>query len=285
MTAAAGAETIVAARGSPDGFAECPVANEAYEQTPTPPLKLFAFGAYAMIGVIVLTGLGVWQLERRVWKLDLINRVQQRVYAAPVPAPGPSSWPRISAADDAYRHIQVAGHFLDSRETLVRAVTERGGGYWVLAPFRTANGFTVLVNRGFIPADQAQWNLRATQAQHETVLTGLLRQTEPDGAFLQQNDPAADRWYSRDVAAITAARGIEKAAPYFIDVDSSADPAASPVGGLTVIAFPNNHLVYALTWFALAVMLTGWSLYVTQQEWRIRRIPGRTTTVNADRVP
>jgi surfeit locus 1 family protein len=264
MTAAAGAEAIVAARGS--------VGNEAHERTPTPALKLFAFAASATIGVAVLMGLGVWQLERRVWKLDLISRVEQRVHAAPVSAPGPASWPRINAADDAYRRVRVTGHFLGARETLVQAVTERGGGYWVVAPFRAMEGFTVLVNRGFVPADRAQSELRAAEAPGETTLTGLLRVTEPGGAFLRHNDPAADRWYSRDVAAIAAARGIQEVAPYFIDADRSADPAAFPVGGLTVIAFPNNHLLYALTWFGLAAMLAGWSLYVAILEWRLRRI-------------
>jgi surfeit locus 1 family protein len=265
MTAAAGAEAIVAARGS--------VGNEAHERTPTPALKLFAFAASATIGVAVLMGLGVWQLERRVWKLDLISRVEQRVHAVAVSAPGPSSWPRINATDDAYRRVRVTGHFLGARDTLVQAVTERGGGYWVVAPFRAMEGFTVLVNRGFVPTDRVESELRAAQAPAETTLTGFLRVTEPGGAFLRHNDPAADRWYSRDVAAIAAARGIQKVAPYFIDVDPSADPTALPVGGLTIIAFPNNHLLYALTWFGLAVMLAGWSLYVALQEWRLRKVP------------
>jgi surfeit locus 1 family protein len=269
MTATAGAEAIVAARGS--------VGNEAHERTPAPALKLFAFGAFAIIGTAVLIGLGVWQVERRVWKLDLISRVEQRVHAAPVSAPGPSSWSRINASDDAYRHVRVTGHFLGARETLVQAVTERGGGYWVVAPFRAIEGFTVLVNRGFVPADRAESELRAAVDPGETTLTGLLRVTEPGGAFLRHNDPAADRWYSRDVTAIAAARGIQQVAPYFIDVDRSADPAALPVGGLTVIAFPNNHLLYALTWFGLAAMLTGWSLYVALQEWRLRRIRAVST--------
>lgn len=268
MTAAARAEATVAARGSPDRFA----GDEAHERTPTPLLKLLAFGAFATIGVAVLMGLGVWQIERRVWKLDLISRVEQRVHAAPVSAPGPSSWPHINATDDAYRRVRVTGRFLGAPETLVRAVTERGGGYWDIAPFRTSDGFTVLVNRGFIPTDQAEGEQRVTQAPGETTLTGLLRVTEPGGAFLRHNDPADDRWYSRDVAAIAATRGIEEVAPYFIDADASADPAALPVGGLTVIAFPNNHLVYALTWFGLAVMLAGCSLYVALREWRLRRI-------------
>jgi surfeit locus 1 family protein len=272
MTAAAGAEATVAARGAPDRFAERSAGDEAHERTPTPLLKLFAFGAFATIGVAVLMGLSVWQLERRVWKLDLISRVVQRVHAAPVSAPGPSSWPHINATDDAYRRVSVTGRFFGARETLVQAVTERGGGYWVVAPFRAMEGFTVLVNRGFVPTDRAEGELRAIQAPDETTLTGFLRVTEPGGAFLRHNDPAADRWYSRDVAAIAAIRGIEEIAPYFIDADASADPAALPIGGLTVIAFPNNHLVYALTWFGLAVMLAGWLLYVALQEWRFRRI-------------
>jgi surfeit locus 1 family protein len=270
MTAADGAAAIVAARGSRDCFAEGSVGYGAQERTPA--LKLFAFGAFATIGAAVLIGLGLWQLERRVWKLDLISRVEQRVHAAPVSAPGPSLWPRVNAADDAYRRVRVTGHFLGARETLVQAVTERGGGYWVVAPFRAEEGFTVLVNRGFVPADRDGWQSRAVQPPGQTTLTGLLRVTEPGGAFLRHNDPAADRWYSRDVAAIAAARGIQKVAPYFIDVDRSADPAALPVGGLTVFAFPNNHLLYALTWFGLAVMLAGWSLYAALQEWRLRRI-------------
>ncbi|HEY0235811.1 MAG TPA: SURF1 family protein [Afipia sp.] len=224
---------------------------------------------FAVLGVAVLLALGVWQLERRTWKLDLIQRVDQRVHAAPVAAPGPGSWPGINAADDSYRHVQVRGHFIEGRETLVQAVTELGGGYWLLAPFRTADGFTVLVNRGYVPADRSRQSIAGLD--NETTLTGLLRITEPGGGFLRRNDPANDRWYSRDVAAISAARGIQDVAPYFIDADASANATGFPVGGLTVIAFANNHLVYALTWFALAAMLAGWSFYVVRQEWRLRR--------------
>ncbi|MEI9981993.1 MAG: SURF1 family protein [Aliidongia sp.] len=204
----------------------------------------------ALIGIAILIALGVWQLERRSWKLDLIDRVGQRVHAPPVAAPGPTDWPDIGAARDEYRHVSVSGHFTDAPATLVQAVTELGGGYWVLTPFRTADGFTILVNRGFVPPDR-----RDVPASDETAVTGLLRLTEPKGGFLRANDPGQDRWYSRDVAAIAAARGLNDVAPYFIDEDAGADPASFPRGGLTVIDFPNNHLVYALTWFVLALML------------------------------
>ncbi|RTL51910.1 MAG: SURF1 family protein [Bradyrhizobiaceae bacterium] len=216
----------------------------------------------------MLLALGVWQLERRIWKLDLIQRVDQRVRAEPVAAPGPESWQHINASDDAYRHVRVTGHFMPGHDTLVQAVTELGGGYWLLSPFQTTDGFRVLVNRGFVPPDRSQWQIDNATGP-DIALTGLLRISEPGGGFLRHNDPASGRWYSRDVAAIAAARNIDGVAPYFIDADASAQ-GGFPAGGLTVIAFPNNHLVYALTWFSLAAMLAGWSFYALRQEYLLR---------------
>jgi surfeit locus 1 family protein len=238
-------------------------------------VRFFTFSVLLLTGIAVLIGLGVWQLERRIWKLDLIAQVERRVHAEPVAAPGTSSWPHINAADDAYRRVRVTGHFTGDRGTLVQAVTEFGGGYWVLAPFRTDGGFTVFVNRGFVPTDEAQPFLKDQEPGTKTSLTGLLRVSEPGGAFLRHNDPAADRWYSRDVRAIAAARGIGEVAPYFIDADASDNREGAPVGGLTVISFPNNHLIYALTWFGLAALLIGWTIYLGRQEWRASRASRR----------
>jgi surfeit locus 1 family protein len=125
----------------------------------------------------------------------------------------------------------------------------------VLTPLVTDRGFTVLVNRGFVPTDRKSW---ARDAAAVTI-TGLLRISEPKGGFLRSNDPAAGRWYSRDVPAIAATRSLGTVAPYFIDADASSG-TGWPRGGLTVVAFPNNHLQYALTWFAMAALLAGVSL-------------------------
>ena len=88
-------------------------------------------------------------------------------------------------------------------------------------------------------------------------ITGLLRISEPKGGFLRNNVPQHNRWYSRDVAAIATARGLHDVAPFFVDADAGSQSAGGPIGGLTVVRFPNNHLIYALTWFALAFMLAG----------------------------
>ncbi|MCJ9703202.1 MULTISPECIES: SURF1 family protein [unclassified Bradyrhizobium] len=217
----------------------------------------------SLTAFVALIALGVWQIERRAWKLALIDRVEQRVHAPAAPIPSPASWPSISAANDEYRHVSVTGRFLHDRETLVQAVTEEGPGYWVLTPLLRDDGMQVLINRGFVPSERRDASSRQSGNPDGPVeITGLLRMTEPKGGFLRNNVPQHNRWYSRDVAAIAAARGLHEVAPFFVDAGAGSQIAGGPIGGLTVIRFPNNHLIYALTWFALAFMLAG-KLFVT----------------------
>ncbi|GGE32000.1 SURF1-like protein [Agaricicola taiwanensis] len=253
-------------------MAQAPGDRTERHRRPRSALALSIMGLLAALGVVVLTGLGLWQVERRAWKLDLIARVDARIHAAPVAAPGPASWPQMTAAGAEYRKVQVRGRFLHDREVLVQAVTDFGGGFWVMTPLATSEGFTVFVNRGFVPTDRRAASSRMEgQVEGETTVTGLLRLSEPGGAFLRSNDPAADRWYSRDVAAMAQSRDIDEAAPYFIDADRTANPGGLPVGGLTVVRFYNNHLVYLLTWFALDAMLVGAIIFVAYDERRLRR--------------
>jgi surfeit locus 1 family protein len=212
----------------------------------------------SLTAFFVLIALGAWQVERRAWKLALIDRVEQRVHAPAQPAPSPASWRMISTANDEYRHVTVTGRFLHDHETLVQAVTEEGPGYWVLTPLRRDDGTQVLINRGFVPSERRDASTRhGGNPDRRVEITGLLRITEPKGGFLRNNVPQHNRWYSRDVAAIAAARGLTEVAPFFVDADAGSQTAGGPIGGLTVVSFPNNHLIYALTWFALAFMLAG----------------------------
>lgn len=241
--------------------------REASNRSTAKFVLLLALCCAAFAGFV---SLGVWQVHRRAWKLALIEHVNARVHAAPAPAPGPDAWRSITADKDAYRHVSVTGRYENDRETLVQANTELGPGFWVLTPFTTTRGFTLLVNRGFVPpGHRAAASRRDAQIAGVTTVTGLLRVTEPGGAFLRHNAPAADRWYSRDVAAIAKAQGLGTIAPYFIDADRTALPADAPVGGLTVVHFRNAHLQYALTWFGLALLtLVGAALLIRD---RVRR--------------
>lgn len=222
-----------------------------------------------LVLTLVFLALGIWQVQRLFWKLDLIARVDARVQADPVPAPSRADWTSVTAAKDEYRHVRVVGAFDHGKAVLVQAVTERGAGFWVVTPLKRDDGFTVLINRGFVPAEQRDDSSRAAGDVPGPVdVIGLLRVTEPGGGFLRSNDPSHDRWFSRDVAAIAVAKNLKDVAPYFIDADATPNPGGLPVGGMTVVTFRNSHLVYALTWFALALMSAGAAFAVHRQRFR-----------------
>lgn len=252
----------------------------------------------AAVAVLLLLALGTWQIFRLQWKLDLIEKVDTRVHATPVAVPEPAQWAQVNAANDEYRHVALTGVYLPEYTTRVQATTDLGSGYWLLTPMCVRGGIdgghVVIVNRGYIGQEAAKRlpsvatfsgatsagkSVCATVADRAPVtITGLLRLPETGRAFLRHNDPANNRWYARDVAAIAQARGFDAAmvAPFFVDADKGQEPPAEdealrPVGGLTVISFTNNHLVYALTWYALALMAAGAFIWVARDDKRRQR--------------
>jgi len=231
----------------------------------------------ALVGTALFLGflaLGTWQVERRAWKLALIERVDQRVHAAPVALPPASRWPEVNAAEHEYLPVALQGRWLPDKTVLTQAATELGAGFWVITPLQQADGTQVLVNRGFVPQEQrAQW-LAAVPPEGPSAVQGLLRMSEPAGGFLRANDPAQQRWHSRDVAAIAQALQLPRAAPFFVDagLPGAKLGAGWPRAGLTVVRFRNTHLVYALTWYGLALMVVAAFWTVARYERRLSRI-------------
>lgn len=232
---------------------------------------------------VVFVVLGSWQVYRYGVRTHLAQTIAARVHASPVPAPGPAAWPRIRAGHLQFLHVEVHGRFIGARQTLVHGTSRLGYGYWVLAPLRATRGFTVLVNRGWIPPGLPQQAAYAQAAPPagEVEVSGLLRLTEPGGGFLRHNQPRADQWHSRDVAAIAAARGLpaDEVAPYFVDADRAPGAARWPAAGLTVIAFYNESKWYAAIWYLLAAgMLLGGAIAVRyeRRDARIDKRPWQT---------
>ncbi|WP_319518321.1 SURF1 family protein [uncultured Martelella sp.] len=215
--------------------------------------RLIAITAIAAVIFAGFVALGVWQVYRLQWKLDLIAAVDARVEAPAVPAPGPDAWPEITRDKDAYRHVTVTGKLLNSQEVQIYYSTELGPGFFVMTPLLRPDGTYVLINRGFVPEEKRDPATR-TAPEGEVTINGLLRMSEDKGwLFSRANDPENGNWYRRDVQSIMATKGLLPAAPYFIDADNTANPGGYPIGGLTVVKFRNAHLSYALTWFAMAL--------------------------------
>lgn len=204
---------------------------------------------------IVLTclGLGVWQLERLQGKRALIA-LRQAAVAAPPVAP-PQNLEQARGME--FRHVADQGVFLNDKELYLGATSAHGGaaGFDVFTPLRETNGRVVFVNRGFVPNERKDpATRRAGQIEAAIRLNGLLRvphENKPSW-FLPDNRPDLNYWFWVDLSAMAKANGLDDVAPFYIDADATPNPGGWPQGGVTPLELPNNHLQYAITWFALA---------------------------------
>ncbi|HEX5211899.1 MAG TPA: SURF1 family protein [Pseudolabrys sp.] len=231
---------------------------------------------FALAGVAILIGLGIWQLDRKVWKENLIATITARIERAPQPLPAPADWARLTPVADEYRHVTFPAEFLPGQEALVYTAGSafrpdvHGAGYWVFAPARLAGGSIVVINRGFVPADRKDAAARGQGAPQKSVdIVGVMRWPDQPGLFTPQAEPQNNVWYLRDSTAIAAAKTWNTSAPFYIEQESPAPPGDLPKPGKLTVALPDNHLQYAITWFALALGLTG--VYVTWLTGRLRR--------------
>lgn len=209
----------------------------------------------------VLLSLGVWQLHRLAWKNGLIAQIEARAKAPPSPLPSMAEWPNLSPEDYEYRHVAFDGRFENDKEALVfhpSGGPKREPGYLVLTPLRLPGGGYVIVDRGFVPDDRKDRSARAEgEIEGDVHVSGLMRQPEARNLFTPTDEPDLGRFFTRDPAKIAAHFGLRQAAPFSVDADDEPVPGGWPKGGATALAFPNNHLSYAFTWFGLALGLAG----------------------------
>jgi surfeit locus 1 family protein len=231
---------------------------------------------FAIVGVVILIGLGVWQLDRKTWKENLIANVTQRIARAPQDLPPRASWPQLAQNGSEFRRVAFPAEFLEGQEALVYTAGSpfrsnvKGPGYWVFAPAQLAGGSIVVINRGFVPLERKHPVTRPDGTPHGIVeIVGVMRWPETRGLFTPADDPNTNVWYLRDPKAIAAAKKWVTAAPFYIDQESPVPPGGLPLPGKLDVQLPDNHLQYAITWFGLALALAG--VYVAWLAGRLRR--------------
>jgi surfeit locus 1 family protein len=220
---------------------------------------------FAIAGFAILLSLGVWQLERKTWKENLIATLDARIAAPPHALP---QSPHQSA--DEFSRVRLHGTFVPGESALVFTSGSAlrpdisSPGYWVLSPLRTDDGRIVVVNRGYV----ARKDGIAPPPSGDVDLTGALRWPDESGMFTPANDSQHNLWYSRDPVAIAAAKGWGQVMPFFVEQETP-QLANAPRAGPLVVHLRDNHLQYAITWFGLAGGLAG--VYLVWLRGRLRR--------------
>jgi cytochrome oxidase assembly protein ShyY1 len=220
--------------------------------------------AFAALGLAVLIGLGIWQLERKAWKEALIAAMAERRVAEPAALPPPSDWAALTQANAEFRRVRLrvtpAGNdalVYTSGSALRDDV--KTPGYFVFTPARLADGGSIVINRGYVPGKSYA---RLDGAQE---IVGSLRWPEPPSWFVTDRD-SSGIWYVRDPVAMARAQGWGEVAPFYVEQEAPLPPGGLPHPAALNVRLRNDHLQYALTWFSLAAVLVV--MFVI---WAVRR--------------
>jgi surfeit locus 1 family protein len=221
--------------------------------------------------LVVLIGLGVWQLQRLQWKEGLIAEIEARVHAKPISLDDAVARAR-AGQDVSYLRVRVDGKFDNGKERYLFALSDGAPGWHVITPLTTPEGEVVLIDRGFVPDAFKDPSSRPQGELNEAVtVTGLARPPETQGVFIPNNEPDQNRWFWHDLSATAKSMfgsGAPAVAPFFLEAERSTIPDGWPLGGQTRLDLPNNHLQYAITWFLLALCLVV--IYVIYVRSRLR---------------
>jgi surfeit locus 1 family protein len=232
------------------------------------------FISLMLVLTVVFIALGLWQLARLSEKEALAELVAERLTTAPIALPPSAQWPDADWLRFEFQPVTVTGHYVPDQTVLVfTSLSEpkgqqSGPGYWVMTPLAIDGGGSIFVNRGFVPETSRTAFAGGGDVEPGPVtLTGVARITELPGTFTPVPDTANRIEWLRDVERLARFTdpSMDPFAPIYVDLPAGA-AGALPQGGETVVAFPNNHFGYALTWLSFA-LLTPILLIV----WLIRR--------------
>ena len=214
---------------------------------------------FTIPALILLLGLGTWQVQRLFEKEAMIAEREARINASPVDLPAPGMETLEALAPLEFRRAVATGEFLHDKELFLAARTMRGNvGYQIVTPLRLASGGTLLVNRGWVPEAQKDPAKRAEGQMAGTVtIDGAIRLPGHQNWLQPDNEPQHNMWFWLDLPAMADEAGIPAAelVPVFLEAGPAPNPGGIPIGGQTKVTLPNDHLQYAITWYILAVAL------------------------------
>jgi surfeit locus 1 family protein len=221
---------------------------------------------FGLGGIAILLWLGMWQMQRLNWKEALIEQVQSGLAADPVPLFGfYKSTAPISERNR--KRVSFNGR-VTNNEAFVYAPSADGLGYRVVSEFFW-NDKSFLLDLGWIKETQKNDERPVGDMR---VIGHILFPDDHDAAFTPEPDLEKNIFFSRFTSPIAQALG---ATPFLVVVETAeikVDDIWQPYDSVRPqpvnINFKNDHKEYAITWFSLAFVWFGMTLYLL---WRIRQ--------------
>ncbi len=207
----------------------------------------------------VLLALGGWQLDRSEQKQALLNLQEQAVATETLHLSGAMA---IDTGTLRYRQIDVTGRYDVEHQFLIDNQISGGkAGYFVLTPLiLNGEAKAVLVNRGWVPSNPDRSILPDLQfSQAQKTITGRINDFPSVGIKLAGAEIPTANWPS--VVQVVDSQVLAKKLgyslfPFQVELDQRSPDGFKREWHTTAIMPPEQHMAYAIQWFALALTLT-----------------------------
>ncbi len=224
--------------------------------------RILAAAIFGLVGTAILLALGAWQVQRLAWKQGLISEIEARLAADPAPLPTAPDPER-----DRLLRVSVTGRLGQREIDVLSSLEPWGAGYRIIVPMTLADKRRILVDLGYVPQDMKDPSARPAAIHGEPdhppdQVTGLLLWPREIDSFTPEPDLSRNIWFARDVGRMAAELETE---PVLVVAQShSLDEWPRPAPPGTDV--PNRHLEYAITWFALAAVWAGMTVFLIRTE-------------------
>ncbi len=211
----------------------------------------------AVLGVVLFTGLGIWQMQRLAWKQGVLADIDKRMVEtlAELPATPDPDLHR-------YAGVELTGQAEGPELHVLVSHRELGPGFRIVTAFATDDGRRVLLDEGFVTDSKVD----APRPPLTGAITGNIHWPDDRTRSTPENDVAANFWFARDIDQMADVLQTE---PILVILRNAPglDPMLTPLP-LDSSGVRNDHLQYAVTWFLLAATWAVMSVFLIRQSLR-----------------
>ncbi len=218
--------------------------------------RTYLFQLFVVLFVTIFCALGTWQLYRLQWKLELISEITFGLDSIPIEY--------SNSIKKNYQRVSAKGKFNFDKQISLYSLNDNGKpGYDVVTPFRTNKNENVLINRGWIKKELKNNPVINSDVETEQKIVGLLRKIYKPNIFKPDNDLKNNIWFSINLNDLKETSG-EQFNEFVIFLEDSR--AKTPLPKKVSIDVPNNHLKYAITWYAISISIIFYYLYFRRKK-------------------